>query len=815
VPRPCAVLAGLLIAGLLLAPTASAQTATVAGNVVSTSSSNGTPPTISSAGDTTTITLNSPRTILVFDAFDHSAANTLNFEFADRSDVALVRLPASGVASVDGEVNAGVGAAPGGNVWFSAPGGVVFGPHADVDAGGLQATSGAIADMDLFAGNFTFAGTTGEVAIQAGAQIKGHGGPMAFVGRAVSQSAASSVGADTVNDTIGVQAETEVAYGAMRDYTLDVSKDLGTGDYDLLGLMPAPTGGAATGTSPGSIDLAGSTLAGDIFVASLGTSPVTLSGPVNAIRAAAIGGDIAVATGGGVSRADQEADPQAPRPSGAAAQPLNLNGPVNALGLMLARATGSLTVGAATGRTSGEKVALSTDSLFVNNRGPGAIDSSSTWVVYAATPAGSVPNNLNSATQALWNRDIDDTPPRSAALGAKRYVFGLQPTLTFESAGIAKTWDEDASGRVDDAWFLSAGLHPGVANAFLADTAATAYSGTPAVTSAAEEANTLLVDDDPAATDDGPYPIDVGQGTLTSASGYAFAFEDAGALDVDPVAGDHPPAIGLMTTGTAGDDGWFTSDVAVRFPVTDPDMDAPAETGCGPATVTADTAGASFTCQAIARGRRVRRTATVKRDATPPTLAASATSGGRPYAEGTVASSDVQVRFTCTDGGSGVSPASASVAVVTVSADGDTALVPNPGVCQDGAGNTTRSWFGPVRIRAIAARLRAEVASAASAVRRLGLRKLVARGYKRSFSARQAGVVTQEVLMRGTRRLVVARGTARFAAAGTRTLKVKPTRAGGRALRGKRRSTITIRTTFTPAGGKAISAAKAVTVGRR
>ncbi len=82
-------------------------------------------------------------------------------------------------------------------------------------------------------------------------------------------------------------------------------------------------------------------------------------------------------------------------------------------------------------------------------------------------------------------------------------------------------------------------------------------------------------------------------------------------------------------------------------------------------------------------------------DTTAPTITASATSNGSPYAAGTWTNHDVSVHYTCTDnpGGSGV----ASLAPdQTVSTDGDGQSV--TGGCTDNAGNTASATFTGIRI---------------------------------------------------------------------------------------------------------------------
>ena len=73
-------------------------------------------------------------------------------------------------------------------------------------------------------------------------------------------------------------------------------------------------------------------------------------------------------------------------------------------------------------------------------------------------------------------------------------------------------------------------------------------------------------------------------------------------------------------SGTAGDNGWYVSDVGVTFDVQDPDSAIISTDGCDPMTVSADTFEQVFTCTATSEGGTASAAAFVKRDATRPTL---------------------------------------------------------------------------------------------------------------------------------------------------------------------------------------------------
>ncbi|UYO55138.1 MBG domain-containing protein [Rhodopseudomonas palustris] len=198
-------------------------------------------------------------------------------------------------------------------------------------------------------------------------------------------------------------------------------------------------------------------------------------------------------------------------------------GAFTANGGLLIRTAGALTLaGPLSSSATGNAVVLSAGTGFVNNAGSSAISvPNGRWLVYAAAPTGSTFNNLDSGNTAVWNSTYAANAPATIASG-NRYVFAYQPTLTFTSTDATKTYGTtvDLSGN-----YTVSGYQHGVAGAYLADTAATAYSGTPTVTSTGAVAT--------ASVSGGPYVVDVSQGTVTGLNGYAVSFVAAGQLTVN------------------------------------------------------------------------------------------------------------------------------------------------------------------------------------------------------------------------------------------------------------------------------------------
>jgi hypothetical protein len=92
-------------------------------------------------------------------------------------------------------------------------------------------------------------------------------------------------------------------------------------------------------------------------------------------------------------------------------------------------------------------------------------------------------------------------------------------------------------------------------------------------------------------------------------------------LQIDDVT---PPEISPTVTGTLGKNGYYTSDVKVDWNVVEPDGSVSIK-GCDTQSVTADTAGKTFTCSAQSSGGKAEQSVTIKRDASAPQLTVPAT----------------------------------------------------------------------------------------------------------------------------------------------------------------------------------------------
>jgi hypothetical protein len=111
------------------------------------------------------------------------------------------------------------------------------------------------------------------------------------------------------------------------------------------------------------------------------------------------------------------------------------------------------------------------------------------------------------------------------------------------------------------------------------------------------------------------------QSDASGACGGSCAFDVAGARFNGAwaeLADSTPPTVVAHVAGPAGNAGWYVGDVAVTWDVSDSDSPVWSTGGCDAATITADTAGVTFTCTATSYGGTTKSSITVKRDATPP-----------------------------------------------------------------------------------------------------------------------------------------------------------------------------------------------------
>ncbi|MGJ4953666.1 beta strand repeat-containing protein [Bradyrhizobium sp. HKCCYLS20291] len=217
---------------------------------------------------------------------------------------------------------------------------------------------------------------------------------------------------------------------------------------------------------------------------------------------------------------------------------------ISASGAATVLTTGNLTL-ASGAIVSATSPVLSTALAFINNAGANAVTATSgRWLIYSSAPGSDSFGSLNSGNTAIWNATYASLPPASVTASGNRYLFAMQPTLTFSPISFSKTYGADATATLATSYGVS-GYQSGAANAFLGDAAATAFTGVPSLTSGGAAAT--------AGVAGSPYAINVAQGSLASAAGYAFGF-GSGALSVTPAQVMVRPLGGTSVIGVPSSD---------------------------------------------------------------------------------------------------------------------------------------------------------------------------------------------------------------------------------------------------------------------
>jgi hypothetical protein len=241
-------------------------------------------------------------------------------------------------------------------------------------------------------------------------------------------------------------------------------------------------------------------------------------------------------------------------------------------------------------------------------------------------PAMSAPQGVGSGTMEFAAREANPDPARRSVV-----VRVAQSSATFtQDVGLSLTSVTPAAGPMSGGTTVTlkgTGFEPGMF-AFIGQRVDTQFVDSTTVT---------LV----TAAHDRRETVPVSIGTPDGRWAWldnAFVFTDS-----------TPPQVMGWTTGTEGQNGWYSGDVTVNWGSWDPESEV-SSTTCTTLVVTADTPGTSYSCSATSEGGTGYGTVTVKRDATPPAVTIT-TPAPLQLVE---LNSSVASSFTCSDSVSGV-----------------------------------------------------------------------------------------------------------------------------------------------------------------
>jgi filamentous hemagglutinin family protein len=146
----------------LFAGESAAQTLPTGGSVVAGSGS------ISQSSKVLTVNQTTAKMAVDWQTFNIGAGNTVNFVQPSSSSVALNRVLGTDVSVIQGALTAN------GQVFLLNPNGVMFSPTAQVNVGGIVASTLNLSTADFMAGNYKFAGSSSNAIINQG-NITAHG----------------------------------------------------------------------------------------------------------------------------------------------------------------------------------------------------------------------------------------------------------------------------------------------------------------------------------------------------------------------------------------------------------------------------------------------------------------------------------------------------------------------------------------------------------------------------------------------------------------------------------------------------------------
>ena len=189
-----------LAASLMLAFASNIYALPVGGAVSAGSAS------IAGGAGTVTVNQSSQNAAINWQSFSIGQAEAVRFVQPNSSAVALNRVLGPDPSSIFGSLTAN------GRVFLVNPGGILFGPGAQVNVGGLVASTRNITDGDFMAGNYRFAGTGGGAVVNQGS-INAEGGYVALLGASVN------------NEGVITARLGTVALAAGNAFTLDVAGD--------------------------------------------------------------------------------------------------------------------------------------------------------------------------------------------------------------------------------------------------------------------------------------------------------------------------------------------------------------------------------------------------------------------------------------------------------------------------------------------------------------------------------------------------------------------------------------------------------------
>ena len=460
---------------------------------------------ITQSGNVTTIKQNSQTLSLNWQSFDIGADQTVNFLQPGSSSIAVNRILGNTASEIYGHLNAN------GQVWLINPNGVLFGKNAQVNVGGIVASTLDLDASTLGTGDVTFSGTSKGSVINLGNITVTPGGYAALLGNTVSNQGVIRaqlgtvalaggtamtltfadnhlmhlvVNANTVKSLVE-NRQLIVADGGQVLMTAGGRNSLIDSAVNNTGTVQAQTvqNHAGTITLLGGMDAGTVNVAGTLdasapaggnggFIETSGAQAHIADGAVITTKAAggkdgtwlvdptdftiaATGGDIKASTLETQLASGNVAFTSADGASGTAGN-VNVNQAVtwSANTTLTLTASNNVNLNAAITNTgTGGKTVLNAGNAFVNNAGASGLGGN--WAVYSVNPAA---NTLGGLTAGFVQYNATQA---SALQGVGNgLIYSVKPTLTVSglTGSVSKSYDGSTSATLAASNLTDSGL---------------------------------------------------------------------------------------------------------------------------------------------------------------------------------------------------------------------------------------------------------------------------------------------------------------------------------------------------------------------
>ncbi|ALV04976.1 YDG domain-containing protein [Roseateles depolymerans] len=250
--------------------------------------------TLTQNGNSLNVNQQTQKLVINWNSFDIGSAAGVHFSQPSSNAIALNRINSGVPTQVQGSLTAN------GNVWILNSAGVVFGKTAQVNVGGLVASSLNLSDSDFLSGHYTFTSNGQAGAVTNAGQLQA-GGVVALVAPVVRNS--GSIQGSSVALAAGDQVTLDFSGDGLLGFTVDRStlnalvENTGSlqGSNVTLSARSASTAMATVVNNEGVIEATGlSTSGGRIVLDGGATGEVHVAGSLDASSATAQGGRITV-----------------------------------------------------------------------------------------------------------------------------------------------------------------------------------------------------------------------------------------------------------------------------------------------------------------------------------------------------------------------------------------------------------------------------------------------------------------------------------------------------------------------------------------